>query len=243
MQFSINYPTYDPSMKVILDGNSKIFDFQNMNHTSKPTSWMPVKYGQSMNPWVCAIQFPNTQGNNCGQFKLDPDIDVQKLEYNYSMKNGVKGQNIWEREPKRQIEIQDPSKYRGQLGAQQSSLFKNTDRVFIVNGEVHKADGNFVGAFFYAPIGKTGITIGSYPIYEADVLKLQQAGINAVMDIQTKNQVRMRGINQDKMRIFYDRAQINQYQTFAVSDAIEDEYIKNLFDSAKVLDSLLNDDE
>jgi hypothetical protein len=53
----------------------------------------------------------------------------------------------------------------------------------------------------------------------------------------------MRGINQDKMRIFYDRAQINQYQTFPVSDAIEDEYIKNLFDSAKVLDSLLNDDE
>ena len=105
MQFSINYPSFNPNMRVILDGNSKIFDFENMNHTVKPTSWMPIKYGQSMNPWVCAIQFPNTQGNNCGQFKLDPEIDVQKLEYNYSMKNGATGQNIWEREPKRQIEI------------------------------------------------------------------------------------------------------------------------------------------
>lgn len=53
----------------------------------------------------------------------------------------------------------------------------------------------------------------------------------------------MRGINQDKMRMFYDRAQITSYQTFAVSDAIEDEYITNLFEAAKVLDQLLNDDE
>ena len=81
------------------------------------------------------------------------------------------------------------------MGAQGSQLFKNTDRVFIVNGEVHKADANFIGPFFYVPIGKTGISIGSYPIYETDILKLQQGGINAVLDIQTMNQVRMRGIN------------------------------------------------
>ena len=133
---------------------------------------MATKYGKQMNPWVCSIQFPNTQGDNCGQFKLDPELNVKTLEYSYNVKNGSKIQNMWERDPKRMIEVMDPCKYRGQLGAQGSALFKNTDRVFIVNGEVYKADGNYIGPFFFAPIGKTGITIGSYPIYEADVLKL-----------------------------------------------------------------------
>ena len=60
----------------------------------------------------------------------------------------------------------------GQLGASKSRIWKNTDRVFIVNGYVHKADGNFVGPFSISSIPKTYITLGSYPVYDTDILQI-----------------------------------------------------------------------
>jgi len=41
------------------------------------------------------------------------------------------------------------------------------------------------------------------------------------------------------LRVFYDRAQITTYRKSPVSDAITEEYVNNLFESAKVLDELL----
>lgn len=81
MRFMMNYPQYDETMDFVLDGNQLYFDFENMSKVPKPQKWMPVKYGQEMAPWECTVKFPNTQGNNVGQFKLDSD--VQTLEYNY----------------------------------------------------------------------------------------------------------------------------------------------------------------
>lgn len=40
----------------------------------------------------------------------------------------------------------------------------NTDQVNIVNGDVQKADGNFLGLFRYAEIGQTNLTLGTYPL-------------------------------------------------------------------------------
>ena len=80
---------------------------------------------------------------------------------------------INEREPKRTITIDNPHNYRGQLGAKQSCFHGKSNKVFIVNGWMHKADGNFLNQFFYHPIGNSGIFIGSYPLYEMDVSRLQ----------------------------------------------------------------------
>ena len=46
MYFTINHPSNDPGQQIILDGNTTIFDYQNMTHVAKPTSWMPNKYGK-----------------------------------------------------------------------------------------------------------------------------------------------------------------------------------------------------
>lgn len=81
----------------------------------------------------------------------------------------MKGEVLWEREPKRTIVIQDPSKYRGQLGLQKATFWHNTDRVFVVNGNCTKADGNFIGQFFFRRIGETGITVGGFPQTDMDV--------------------------------------------------------------------------
>ena len=68
MHFMMNYPQYDETMDFILDGNQLYFDFEAMSKFVKPSMWMPDKYGQEMKPWEATIRFPNTKGDNCGQF-------------------------------------------------------------------------------------------------------------------------------------------------------------------------------
>jgi hypothetical protein len=48
-------------------------------------------------------------------------------------------------------------------------LWLNTDKVWIVNGVMHKADGNFLNKFFFKKIDNSCITLGSYPLYDNDV--------------------------------------------------------------------------
>ena len=99
MHFMIHYPNYDENQDMTLDGNAVMFDYECMSRAVKPRMWMPNKYGQDMIPWECSIIFPNTQGNNCGQFKLDAEVQV--LEYNYHIEDTSMGLKTWEREPKR----------------------------------------------------------------------------------------------------------------------------------------------
>lgn len=48
----------------------------------------------------------------------------------------------------RKCQLQDPSKYKGQLGIDLNIFWLNTDLVYIVNGVMYKADGNFYNHFF-----------------------------------------------------------------------------------------------
>jgi len=96
------------------------------------------------------VLFPNEDGSNHGQWKESSEMN--KIEYAFVKKNTYTNINQKEREPKRTFQIQDPSRYRGQLGAQGTDLWSNTDKVFIVNGFVQKADGNFIGPFFFKTI-------------------------------------------------------------------------------------------
>lgn len=48
--------------------------------------------------------------------------------------------------------LQDPSKYDGRLGLQEHNVQINTEKVFIVNGHLEKADGNFIGLFMFKKI-------------------------------------------------------------------------------------------
>ena len=52
---------------------------------------------------------------------------------------------------------------RGQAG---SNVWRNVDKVFIVNGHIEMADANFVGGLSFDKIGNTGIFIGPYPQLE-----------------------------------------------------------------------------
>ena len=61
-------------------------------------------------------------------------------------------------------------------------MSQTSNKVFIVNGYLDKADGNFLREFFITPIGNSNIFIGSYPSTESDVFKLIHAGVEGVLN-------------------------------------------------------------
>ena len=83
--------------------------------------------------------------------------------YKYSIRNDVEGITVWERAPSRVLSIQDPNNYKGELGQAGSNIWRNVDKVFIVNGHIEMTDANFVGGLSFDQIGDTGIFIGPYP--------------------------------------------------------------------------------
>jgi len=124
---------------------------------------------------------------------------IKKIEYLYSMKNFKSQEVVFEREPYRVIEIQDPFFYRGQLAHKETSYVTNTQKAFIVNGEINKADGNFEGGFFFNWIENTNVILGTYPLSMNDVHRLREAGVTAVLNIQTGPQMNSRGIKWDRI--------------------------------------------
>ena len=109
----------------------------------------------------------DSSGDN-GQWKPASGNNIIQYEYEFVNKN----KNILNREraPKRTFTIENPGNYKGQLGAVASNLFANTENVFVVNGFVNKADGNFELDFRIIRVEDYGISFGSFPGSEQDVI-------------------------------------------------------------------------
>mmetsp|Transcript_13675 Transcript_13675/g.21429 ORF Transcript_13675/g.21429 Transcript_13675/m.21429 type:complete len:163 (+) Transcript_13675:946-1434(+) len=151
-----------------------------------------------------------------------------EIVYSYSKCDPKEINIVKERDPSRSMIIQTPESYQGQLGQQGSIQFKNQQQVWIVNGIIDKADGNFLGGLYFDKIGDTGISIGTYPLWEADVSKMQNAGITGVVNLQTDQDIAQRGIPWVKLKAFYKQRGIKCFR-FPLSDASEDELCANLF--------------
>ncbi len=145
---------------------------------------------------------------------------MQEIIYSYSKSSQNKKDIIYEREPSRIIQIMDPEAYKGELGAQKSSQWRNWDKIWIVNGHVEKADGNFLGELFFEKIGDTGISLGTYPNEEQDIQRLQQAGISGVLSLMNMSDYRQRGVKQSKVMQWYHKRNI-KIINFPVSDMRE----------------------
>jgi len=126
----------------------------------------------------------NTESGEEGKWKAWTDSNI--VSYKYLLKNLSKNINVIERDPERNFIIQDPHSYNGQLGGYNTDLWANTEEVYVVNGFVNKADGNFEGPFLLKTIEETGITLGSYPANDNDVFQIKQAGCTAVLDVQAE---------------------------------------------------------
>lgn len=156
-------------------------------HRGKEIAWLT---GARVRPWEFNLRQKQT------------DLK-RRITYKYSIRNEDKDTSVWEREPSRYVDIQEPHEYKGQLGLQGSSRWPNVNEVFIVNGVIDKGDANFVGGLFFNKIGDTNIFIGPYPQLEEDVKAMASAGVTGVLNVQTEIDFEHRGINWEKMLTYY----------------------------------------
>jgi len=104
--------------------------------------------GQKVQPWEWSMVLPYQPKNI--------------ICYKYSIQNTKTNSIVWEREPSRYMDVQNPEErpYKGELGILGSNMWMNCNRVHVVNGHVEKADANFVGGLTFDKIGDTGIYLG-----------------------------------------------------------------------------------
>lgn len=74
--------------------------------------------------------------------------------------------------------------------------------MWIVNGLIDKADANFLGGRFFDVIGDTKTFMGTYPLYENDIVKMKDAGITGVLNLQTDLDLKQREI--PSLKKFYE---------------------------------------
>jgi len=150
-----------------------------MSRAQRPFEWLLDKYGQLERPWEIIISFRN------GELEFPNEII-----YNYSKSNESGTSIVKEREPSRSMVIQQPETYQGELGKQGSIQWKNSQYVWIVNGVIDKADGNFLGGLYFDEIGDTKIFMGTYPLLQDDIFKMRDKGITGVLNLQTENDIK-----------------------------------------------------
>ena len=143
MCFTIWHPTEDLNGNWMLE-NNKTKDVE-VSRISKEIDWMDIKYGKDIAPVQFITTMKQLAGGCEGQFK---DAKDQMIIYKYK-KTSFNGMPITERGLEREIHIENPHEYRGHLGALQDCFFKKSRKCFIINGWMYKADGNFVGDFFF----------------------------------------------------------------------------------------------
>ena len=154
MKFSIYYPLKDERNEYMrINGDPIILGAWNKGEgplkmvKGEEVTWLT---GQRVKPWEFRVKM--------SQIEL-----AKKICYKYSIKNDKEDYTIWEREPSRYLNFQEPGLYDGELGARASSQWPNVDNIFIVNGIIDKSDANFVGGLSFDKIGDSHVFIGPYP--------------------------------------------------------------------------------
>lgn len=185
-----------------------------MEPMQRTHEWMLPKYGTNVRPWAISVEFPNTESDE-GQFRGGVDSN---LKYTYSLRNSRTGDIISERDL-RWIDLLNPNEYNGSLGKVGSCLWLNTDQVWLVNGSVFKADGNFLNHFFFNRIGDTPISLGSYPFAHGDYQRIKSHGSTAILNIMDQVDLRQHQLEQSDMSRLAGNCGITKYYNSPVWDS------------------------
>ena len=114
-------------------------------------------------------------------------------------------------------------------------------KVFIVNGRVERPDGNFNGGFFFHSIKSTNIILGTYPLTQNDIVRIQKAGATAILNIQTGEDMNARGVFWPQLVQKYHEVGIKTTFSYPISDKNEKDYIEALFDCSQHLNDLIDE--
>jgi len=157
-QFTLKFSVFSPFDEgMFLEGDSGLgLGDLRMQRVPRRDGWLLHKYGTTVTPWECRVKIDNKEGDSCGEWRQDVCGYTKKIQYHFrKLGSGVYNDSAREREPGRILEIENPERYQGELGAAHSEVWLNTDRVFAVNGVIDKCDANFIGDFFFERITTT----------------------------------------------------------------------------------------
>ena len=115
VNFSVNHPEPDINDELRIIGKKGQIGTHMMIKDSEPVEWMPNKHGMAWTPFKVTITMDNKVSGIDGQWEAATADNI--IEYEYEFKNKVKQIHNHERAPKRIFSIENPSNYRGQLGA------------------------------------------------------------------------------------------------------------------------------
>lgn len=107
------------------------------------------------------------------------------------VEKGVRGESQQERDPSRAILIRNPDHLKGNINLEHlTNKSSNTGSCYIVNGGIERDDANFLRDFAINEIGDSNIMIGPYPLLESDAFDIAEKGATAVLNLQTKEDMR-----------------------------------------------------
>jgi len=86
----------------------------------------------------------------------------------------------------------------------------------------------------------SNIYLGSYPLHEVDVRRLYEAGVTAVLNLQTPEDFRQRAVDQSRLLAIYKSLGINQVINCPLNDIDEEEYVERLMQASKYLNEMIN---
>jgi len=173
------------------------------------------------------------------QKELSVKHDIKRFRYRYVISDVERNTEIWEREPDRKcdlstqlVKINDDS---------HSPLVEpnKKDCIFFErkHNEYIKVDVNFVANFFYNQINDN-IFIGPYPQTTEEIDELHKAGIKAVLNLQTRTDMRHRSVDWEYMRKYYESKDIKAVN-FEILDMNKEDMELKAYQAATHLKELI----
>lgn len=239
VRFSIYFPFDERNEEVFIEIDRLGTQPLKLQRAQSEYDWMGIKYGERMRPWECIVKLANDVSGDEGMFSAEHRCDIN---YKYLTKNRQTGQIVQEREPNRTIVLEQPHNYRGEFGNRGYDDQCFAARSFFVNGVINKTDSNFLNGFFVSEINNSGIIIGPYPIFEIDVDEAcLQKKAKAVLNIQTREEIVARGVDQLTIEKFYRSKGVVQIVNHEIEYEDEQQMFKQYAEAAQRLNNLIND--
>mmetsp|Transcript_11457 Transcript_11457/g.19382 ORF Transcript_11457/g.19382 Transcript_11457/m.19382 type:complete len:304 (+) Transcript_11457:792-1703(+) len=241
-KFIVNFRVYHPSLhkderirvlgdRTELGAWSSHLSSLAMVQSDVKYPYMLEKYGEEVAPYELSVKMDNSAVEGSGQ--------PLHISYKYMITSGVREEEEVERDPSRLIEIHNPLLYKGQISLDLiNNSHKSISQSWIINGCVERNDKNFFKNFTYSKVEGTDILIGSYPILETDVLKLQQEGVTAILNLQTVKDLGHRGYTWSKLVQLYEEKGIQKSMHYPIDDQDEAEYQTHVLTAAQYLNDL-----
>ena len=118
------------------------------------------------------------------------------FQYRYTAFDESTNTAIWEREPNRHLHILT------EVNSDNSLKLKNNPDEYklLTNSFLEILDVNFVADFIFNKMGEKNIFIGPYPQNKDDLISLSKSSINAILNVQSEDDLKYRQINLETLK-------------------------------------------